>query len=401
MKSLAVASLCGVVALAAAALIAPRIAAHSAAPIAAADAKFPAAIEKSLDDAVAKELKAFGGAEPTPGSVPGAVVAVWIPGKGSYVRAVGDSNLSPKTPMALTDKFRVGSNTKTFVITVLLQLVDEHKIRLDDPVSKFDMGVKIPNGENITVRQLCEMRSGIIDAYNAPQYDNLTLTPSTKLTPRELITTAVSNPPLFPPGTKYNYSNTNYLMLGLIIEAVTHNTLHDDINRRLLRPLKLTQTTFPISDPNMPTPFSRGFALTDNKWDDVTVSLPVELTWAAGEMISDMADMKTWVKAYVTGSTNSAATQKERLTCIPTGGYELSFGLGIGCSGGWYGYTGGIPGYNTGAYYLPEKDATLIVFVNSQIETPAPGVANSIVRDFTQILTPDHIAFPTDPSPAK
>jgi D-alanyl-D-alanine carboxypeptidase len=400
-KSLIVASLCGLAVLAAAASIAPGIVANSAAPVAAADAKFPAAVEKSLDDAVAKEMKAFGGAEPAPGPVPGAVVAVWVPGEGSYVRAVGDSNLSPKSAMALSDKFRIGSNTKTFVITVLLQLVDEHKIALDDPVSKFDIGVKIPNGENITVRQLCEMRSGLIDAYNAPQYDDLQLTPTTKLTPRELITTAVSNPPLFPPGTKYNYSNTNYLMLGLIIEAVTHNKLHDEIEHRLIGPLKLSHTTFPITDPNMPTPFTHGFALTANKWDDVTVSLPAELTWAAGVMISDMADMKTWVKAYVTGSTNSAASQKERLTCIQTGDYGLSFGLGIGCSGGWYGYTGGIPGYNTGAYYLPEKDATLIVFVNSQIEKPTPGVANSIVRDFTQILTPDHVAFPTDPSPSK
>jgi D-alanyl-D-alanine carboxypeptidase len=329
------------------------------------------------------------------------VVAAWIPGKGSYVRAVGSSNLSPKTPMALTDRFRVGSNTKTFVITVLLQLVDEHKIGLDDPVSKFDIGVKIPNGENITVRQLCEMRSGLIDAYNAPQYDNLQLTPETKLTPRELITTAVSNPALFPPGTKYNYSNTNYLMLGLIIEAVTHGKLNDEIARRILQPLKLTQTTFPMTSPDMPTPFTHGFGLVNNKWDDVTVTLPASVTWAAGVMISDMPDMKRWVKAYVTGSTNSAASQKERLTCIPTGDYGLSFGLGIGCSGGWYGYTGGIPGYNTGAYYLPEEGATVIAFVNSQIEKPAPGVANSIVRDFTQILTPDHVAFPADPSPSK
>ncbi len=115
-------------------------------------------------------------------------------------------------------------------------------------------------------------------------------------------------------------------------------------------------------------------------------------------MVSDMADMKRWVKAYVSGSTNSATTQHDRLDCIPIGEYGLAFGLGIGCSGGWYGYTGGIPGYNTGAYYLPEKNATVIAFVNSQIEAPSPGVANSIVRDFTQILYPDHVAFPTDPA---
>jgi D-alanyl-D-alanine carboxypeptidase len=109
--------------------------------------------------------------------------------------------------------------------------------------------------------------------------------------------------------------------------------------------------------------------------------------------------MKKWVKAYVTGSTNSAATQKARLTCVPIGVEGLSFGLGIGCSGGWYGYTGGIPGYNTGAYYFPEKDATIIAFVNSQVEKPEPGVANSIVRDFTQILFPNNVAFPPPGKP--
>jgi D-alanyl-D-alanine carboxypeptidase len=367
---------------------------------AAAEKSFPAAIEKSFDDAIARELKAYGGAQPSPGSVPGAVVGVWVPGRGTYVRAVGYSNLSPQQPMSLDDKFRIGSNTKTFVVTVLLQLVDEHKLGLDDPVSKFDIGVKIPNGDHITIRELCQMRSGLVDAYNAPQYDNLQLTPETKLTPRELIATAVSNPPLFPPGAKWNYSNTNYLMLGLVIEAVTHNALQDEIERRVIAPLKLTHTTFPTTNPNMPQPFTHGFALAKDKWDDVTVTLPPSVTWAAGVMISDMPDMKRWVKAYVSGSTNSPATQHERLDCISTGEYGLAFGLGIGCSGGWYGYTGGIPGYNTGAYYFPEKDATVIAFVNSQIEKPDPGVANSIVRDITQILYPDHVAFPTDPAKA-
>ena len=118
-------------------------------------------------------------------------------------------------------------------------------------------------------------------------------------------------------------------------------------------------------------------------------------------MISDLADMKKWVKAYVTGANNSAATQKERLDCLPIGEYGLSFGLGIGCSGGWYGYTGGIPGYNTGAYYFPAQGATIIAFVNSQQERPAPGVANAIVRDITLILYPNNVAFPTDPNPTK
>jgi D-alanyl-D-alanine carboxypeptidase len=356
------------------------------------DAKTQAAISAAVN----KELAAFGGNQP----VPGAVVGIWAPGKGTFQKAFGYSNLTPQTPLALDDKFRVGSNTKTFVITVLLQLVDEKKLSLDDPLSKFDVGVKVPNAEHITVRELCLMRSGLVDAYNTPQMDKMDITVKSTFTPQQLVEFSAATPPLFPPDAKWNYSNTNYLLLGLIIEAVAKHPVEEEITKRLIVPLGLHNTTFPMKNPDMPLPFTHGFSLDPQKnWIDATVSFSPSLTWAAGVMISDMADMKTWVKAYVTGTTNSAATQKARLDCLPIGKYGLSFGLGIGCSGGWYGYTGGIAGYNTGAYYFPDQGATIIAFVNSQQETPDPGVANSIVRDITQILYPNNVAFPTDPNP--
>jgi D-alanyl-D-alanine carboxypeptidase len=356
---------------------------------------FGAEIQKSLNAAITKELASFGGNRP----VPGAVVAIWAPGKGSFVKAAGDSNIAPKAPMALDDKFRIGSNTKTFVITVLLQLVDEGKLSLDDPLSKFDIGVKIPNAENITVRQICQMRSGLLDAYNAPQYDKVNFTVKTTFTPQQMIATAVANPPLFAPGSRWNYSNTNYLILGLIVQAVSHHEIQDEISKRLLLPLGLRNTSFPTENPNMPLPFTHGYGFDAQRdWTDVTVQLSPTISWAAGAMISDMPDMKKWVKAYVTGANNGPWTQKERLACLPTGDYQLAFGLGIGCSNGWYGYTGGIPGYNTAAYYFPEQGATIIAFVNSQQEKPAPGVANAIVRDIAQVLYPNNVPFPADPS---
>jgi D-alanyl-D-alanine carboxypeptidase len=111
-------------------------------------------------------------------------------------------------------------------------------------------------------------------------------------------------------------------------------------------------------------------------------------------MISTVPDMTRWVKSYVTGTMNSMASQRDRLHCIPTGlGKGLDFGLGIGCSGGWYGYTGGLPGYHTAAYYLPSKDITMIAFVTAQREQPFPGAANAIVRDISHIITPNNINF--------
>jgi D-alanyl-D-alanine carboxypeptidase len=145
----------------------------------------------------------------------------------------------------------------------------------------------------------------------------------------------------------------------------------------------------------MPSPYAHGYMLdAKGNWQDNSVLLPPSVSWAAGAMTSDMADMKTWVKAYVTGTTNSAATQQERLTCLPIGKGNLSFGLGVGCSAGWYGYTGGIPGYNTAAYYLPEHDATIIAFVNSQREPKdKPDVANAILRDIARVLFPGNVPY--------
>ncbi len=355
-------------------------------------AMFDAEVLRQIEAAVTGNLAFFGGREP----VPGAVVGVWAPRRGSFAKGFGYADVHARRGMDARDRFRVGSNTKPFVVTVLLQLVDEGKLSLDDRLVKFDLGVDVPGSEKITVRQLCNMTSGLFDVYHAPQLDKMPITPHARMDPRRLVTLAVSNPPRFSPGEpgKYYYTNTGYLLLGLIIEAVTGNRVENEIRDRLLLPLALRSTIYPVNDPRMPEPHSRGYTLgPDRAWQDQTVLFHPSVAGAAGVMISNMEDMRKWVKAYVTGSTNSAASQKERLTCVDTGSPNLGFGLGIGCTGGWFGYTGGIPGYNTAAYYLPAEDATIIAFVNSQREKPAPGVANSIVRDITRAVFPKNVAF--------
>jgi D-alanyl-D-alanine carboxypeptidase len=355
------------------------------------DTPFSADVQSRIEAAVRHDLTEYGGNQP----VPGVVIGVWDPARGSFVRGIGDAQISPQRPMAVDDKFRVGSNTKTFVITVLLQLVDEGKLSLDDPVSKFDLPVKVPNGEHITVRQLMQMRSGLLDLYALPAFQAMTIAPDAAFDRTHWVQLALDRPALFAPGTKWSYSNTNYMLLGMIVEAITHETVATEISKRLLTPMALNNTSFPTTDPQMPTPYAHGYMLdAHNDWVENSVEFPPSVTWAAGVMISDMADMKRWVKAYVTGTTNSAATQRDRLACLPIGKGDLSFGLGIGCSEGWYGYTGGITGYNTGAYYLPSKDATIIAFVNSQREPKGkPDVPNAIVRDIARIVFPENVPF--------
>jgi D-alanyl-D-alanine carboxypeptidase len=347
-------------------------------------------VQRAISVAVNRELAAYGGVKP----IPGAVVGVWAPGKGEFVKGFGYGNLSPRVPMTLADHFRIGSNTKTFVATVLLQLVDEKKLTLDDTIAHFNLGLSVPNENRITLRELAEMRSGIIDIYAIPGVQKESEAVWATRTPRQWVALAGKQPPLFAPGTKYNYSNTNWFLLGLVIEKATHDTIEREIASRLLTPMGLSQTSFPTTDRGMPAPYARGYSLDAKKqWIDESTVLAPSVSWAAGVMISDMADMKKWVKAYVTGTTNSASTQKARLTCLPTGTGNLSFGLGIGCSAGWYGYTGGITGYNTGAYYMPAAGITIIALVNSQVEQPFPGVANAIFRDVAKIVTPNNVPF--------
>ena len=169
---------------------------------------FSVKIQQEIEAAVQSNLTAFGGNE----SVPGAVVGIWVPGKGEYVRGIGYSDIATHKALDPHDKFRVGSNTKTFVVTVILQLVDDEKyqITLDDTLDQFELGVDIPNAGNITVRQLCNMTSGLFEVYNAPQLEKIfkDITPRTQVDVRELVTLAVKNPPDFPPGEDWYYSNT-------------------------------------------------------------------------------------------------------------------------------------------------------------------------------------------------
>ena len=270
--------------------------------------------QAAIEVAVTNNLKSYGGNQP----VPGAAVGVWAPGNRSFVKGFGSGQLSPQVPMSVNDKFRIGSNTKTFVVTVLLQLVQEDRLILDDTVDKFKLDVRMPDANRITIRQLAEMRSGIVDLYASPAFQALDITPQTNFDRHHWVQLALDQPRLFAPGTSYNYSNTNYMLLGMIIEAVTKDTVEHQIESRLIVPLGLRNTSFPASNPAMPSPYAHGYMLDAKKdWKDESVLLPPSVSWAAGAMISDTADMKTWVKAYVTGTVNSAATQQQRLACIP------------------------------------------------------------------------------------
>jgi D-alanyl-D-alanine carboxypeptidase len=350
-------------------------------------------VQSAITATVERDRVRYGGRTP----VPATLIGVWDSNGHRFVRTFGYEDLARRTPLTSTDHFRIGSNTKTFVVSVLLQLVDEKKLALDDPLSRFQLGVTIPNAANITVRELCNMRSGLYEAYDTPQFVRLNMKVPTNFSPRLLVAWAVRHKPYFAPNNGYHYSNTNYLLLGLIIEAVTKDTMVGQIRKRLLIPFGLTQTSFPQTQA-MPEPWVRGYELDGHRnWHDVSNTVPVAFTWSAGAMISDMNDIRRWIKLYATGEASGRATYKDLIDCIPFLG-NTSFGLGITCSAGWYGYTGALPGYNTADYYSPSTGTTVIAWIDYQAPQPIEGVASVIVRDIARILTPGQVPFVYTPS---
>ncbi|MDV7217311.1 serine hydrolase domain-containing protein [Streptomyces prunicolor] len=326
-------------------------------------------------------------------AIPGVAVGLWMPGKGCYVRATGVADKVTRQPMSTDFYSRIGSETKTFTVTALLQLVDERRIGLDDPISRYVHGV--PNGRHITLRHLAEMRSGLFPySADADFAHDLLSDPTRSFTPRELLAYGFKHRNTAAPGKVFVYNNSNLVLLGLVIEKVTGHHVADVINRRVLRPAHLDQTLFP-DGPNVrefPEPHAHGYTnqtLTGAVADSTDWN--PSWAWSAGAMISTMHDLRSWAKTVATGELLSPETQKQRLKTLPTGFPGLTYGLGIFETGGWIGHNGSIPGYESVTVYLPALKATLVVLINTDITTGGQEPSTLLARAVTKIATPGHV----------
>lgn len=322
--------------------------------------------------------------------VPGVVAGLWMPGKGSYVRATGIADKATGEPMH-TDVFvRIGSETKTFTVTALLKLVDDGRLGLDDPISDYIHHV--PNGSRITLRHLAEMRSGLFPYTDDADFQHDLLSdPKRSFTPQQVLAYGFKHKNTFAPGTQFQYSNTNLVLLGLVVEKVSGHRLADFIEKRVLRPAHLSHTLLP-SRSEFPQPHPHGYTnqTLSGEVTDSTDWNP-SWAWAAGAMISDLHDLHDWARILATGTLLRPQTQAQRLTMFPTGHPGTSYGLGIFESGGWIGHNGSIPGYQTVTVYLPSKKATLVLMINTDITYQGQEPSSSLARAITEIVTPDNV----------
>lgn len=324
--------------------------------------------------------------------VPGAIVGLSIPGEIDYVKAVGLGDTATGIPMLFDDHTRIGSVTKTFTGTAILQLVDQGRIRLTDPISRYVDGV--PSGDIITLDLLGRMRSGLpnytdTDVFMDRLYAESPAGPDAfAITPRQLLDWAFAEPMNFAPGTQYEYSNTNTVLLGMVVEKVTGLPLGDYLEQNVFGPLGLAQTSYPANG-ILPGPYAHGYnKAPDGQTLDVTLWNP---SWAdaAGKIVSTLADLKTWTAVLGRGTLLRPDTQAQRISHGSTVAPGVDYAFAIFSAQGWIGHNGDIPGYATVAMYLPERDATLVVIVNSDV--PELHSAGQLAYDVTSIATPDHV----------
>lgn len=387
----------------------------SAAPVSSSSTGADPAYVADVTAAVEKAMKA--------NVIPGAVVLISSPDQGDWTGAFGTRTWGADEPMLVTDHFRIGSNTKTLTSTVILQLVQEGKLALDDPISKYIPNV--PGGDKITIANLSEMRSGLY-SYSFDTGFNNTLDeyPQKAWTPQELIDIAFSHPVNGPPGGDFDYSNTNIILLGMLIEKLTGMTVQQAFQERIFTPLGLKNSLLPeATDSSIPQPHPQGYSFGSNTStidtyalspDDQKRALAGTLLpnnetmanpswgWTAGGAISTVDDLKTYVTALVDGGLLNEQMQKTRMDSIqPTNPAEPSagYGLGIAKFDQLYGHDGQIPGYMTFMGHDPKTGLTIVIGTNLATAPSGEGSALVILKELIPIFYKNAV-IPGDPAAA-
>ncbi len=338
------------------------------------------------------------------GKSPGLIAGVYKGEQGvwSAVRGVTARGGSQSPNFSLHT--RVGSVTKTMIGTLILQLVDEGQIRLNESVERWYP--ELARAREITVEMLGNMSSGIASYTFSDQFtDQYFGNPTTAWSEQDLLKIAFAAPRVFEPGKGFQYCNTNFVMLGQIVEKIRGISLDQALQKHIFEPLKMTHSSYPKST-DLPEPFWNGCTLQGTP--DGT-SEPIDAThWSptfgagAGQAVCDFHDLFLWARALGRGTTLKPETQKARLqpnTYSSKG--ERHYCFGVGNENGWIGHAGTLPGYNTQVSYLPERDITIVVMANSDIASQHGLPAVDAFELLAAAITPDRKPSGAAPAPAR
>jgi D-alanyl-D-alanine carboxypeptidase len=346
--------------------------------------------------------------------VPGAMVLLRTP-QGDFTVSSGTTQLGTTTPPRADTHFRIASNTKSMTAAVIVQLAQEGKLGLDDPVSRYVPSV--PNGDHITINELLTMRSGLYNYTDAPELAaSVDRDPTRVWTPEELLAIAFARPPNFPPGTAYEYCNTNYALLGLIAEQVDGRPLAQAMQDRLFGPLGMHDTLLPARTANtIPAPYSHGylygsssFVLTDTPYPpDMQAAArggtlqPTDYTdvnhswaYAAGGVISTSSDLAIWIEALVTGRLFDAAYQRRWLDSmqakVPSMPDGQQYGYGMerlrwGPNAVYF-HGGETIGFNSHMGYDPNSQVTFVTWTNLPLSVEGEWASMALVLKIWELI---------------
>jgi D-alanyl-D-alanine carboxypeptidase len=342
----------------------------------------PAGLQQAADQLVAD-------------GVPGAII---MTRRGQQVSNVvaGLADKATGQPMQPQDKVRIGSITKTFVATVVLQLAAERRLSLNDSAQKWLPGVITGHGYHpaqITIRQLLQQTSGIPDYTSAPGF--LTEANFAKTwQPQQLVDVALR---LGPPVHGWLYSDINYILLGMIIQKVTGQSPVTEISQRILVPLGLHDTSFPLTSKQIPAPYAHGYYGSL----DATNAINPSIAWTAGAMISTADDVALFYRALLDGRLLPSAQQRELLAAIPVNDtgelFAEHYGLGIysvqlSCGTAW-GHDGGIIGFKTLAYTSPDGNRQAVIVYNDYKKSVPPPAGTGTAAFQRDVKKAAEIAF--------
>ena len=337
------------------------------------------------------------------GKFPGATLGVALANGQSFGIAVGFSDRDTKTSLKPKDRMLAGSVGKTFAAATALQLVKEAKIKLDDKIEKY-LGrepwfSRLPNANDITVRQLMNHTSGLVRYEFKEQFTkDLTANPDKVWKPAELVAYLLDEKAPFEAGHGWDYSDTNYIVLGMIIEKVTGRKFYDEAYRRLLKPLKLVDT-IPQDGPRL-RGVVQGYAGPTNPFggtDAMIVNgkfvINPQFEWTGGGFASTAQDLAHWAKLFYEGQAFSPDLLPQVLDGVPAPmlGRETRYGLGAiirkTSAGTSYGHSGFFPGYMTDMMYFPEHKVAVAVQVNTSVPANLGKPLSRVLVEVMEVIT--------------
>jgi len=326
-----------------------------------------------------------------PGGPPGAIALVQVGGH-TQVTTAGVGNTVTKAPISPDDTVRIASVSKAFSGAVALALVTRGRLSLDDTIAQ-----RLPylpkTWGRVTLGQLLHHTSGLPDYIKSTAFlDLLKADPHAELSPIQLLGYVTHKHPVFTPGSRYGYSDSDNIVVGLMVEAVTHGTYEAALARYVTGPLDLTKTTLP-ANADLSEPYIHGYAVEAGTTPhDISTYLNPGLAWASGGMLSTAAELNTFVRAYVRGSLTDPATRHEQFRFVPgssgpPGPGANSAGLAVfryrtEC-GTVYGHTGNFPGYTLFTAATSDGSRSVTVIVNEQLND------NPVTPVFTQLRLVD------------